>query len=191
MLESRHVWKLALPMGALLSLAVAAAALAQGSGSSRATPTPPRQQTPQEFAAALWGYINRDKAPYRQWVATETPAPNTVTDPHGAGGKTYVNDVADKDHLKLGYGAILVREEFGDDAKKPIAVSVMYRAKGTDPKNNDWYWLMFLPDGSVAKSAPEAGGRLILGRVASCIECHQKSGGKDLVFLNDAMADGK
>jgi hypothetical protein len=191
MLESRHVWKLALPMGAVLSLAVAAAALAQGSGSSRATPTPPRQQTPQEFAANLWRYINREKSPYRQWAAMESTVPDSMADPHGAGGKTYVNDVADKDHQKLGYGAILVREEFGDDAEKPIAVSVMYRAKGTDPKNNDWYWLKFLPDGSVAKSAPEAGGRLVLGRVASCIECHQKSGGKDLVFFNDAMADGK
>jgi len=167
------------------------AVLAQGSGSSRATPTPPRQQTPQEFAATLWGYINREKAPYRQWVVMETPAPDTVTDPHGAGGRTFLNDVADKDHQKLGYGAILVREEFGADAEKPIAVSVMYRAKGTDPKNNDWYWLKFLPDGSVAKSAPEAGGRLILGRVNSCIECHQKSEGTDLVFLNDAMAGRK
>ena len=72
MIASRHDWKLALPMGALLSIAVAAAALAQGSGSSRATPTPPRQQTAQEFAASLWGYINRDKAPYRQWAAAGT-----------------------------------------------------------------------------------------------------------------------
>jgi hypothetical protein len=87
MLKSRHVWRLALPMGTLLSLAVAAAALAQGSESSRATPTPPRQQTPQEFAASMWRYINRDKAPYRHWATVDTAAPDLVTDPHGAGGK--------------------------------------------------------------------------------------------------------
>jgi hypothetical protein len=191
MIASRHDWKRALPMGALLSIAVTAAAFAQGSGSSRATPTPPRQQTPQEFAANLWRYINRDKSPYRQWAGIESTAPDSIDDPHGAGGKTYLNDLAEKDQQKLGYGAVLVREEYGDDAEKPIAISVMYRAKGTDPKNNDWYWLKFLPNGSLAKSAPDAGSRPVLGRVASCIECHQKSRGKDLVFLNDARTDGK
>ena len=85
----------------------------------------------------------------------------------------------------------LVREEYAEDTENPVAISVMYRAKGADAKNSDWYWLSFLPDGSVAKSPADAGGRPIAGRVASCIECHQKAGGKDLVFLNDAMADGK
>jgi hypothetical protein len=191
MMTRRHAWKLALPMGALLSVVVAAAAFAQGSGSSRATPTPPRQQTPQEFAADLWRYINRDKSPYRQWAGMEVTGPDSNVDPHGTGGKTYFNDAADKDPQKLRYGAILVREEYGDDAEKPIAISVMYRAKGTDSKNNDWYWLKFLPDGSVAKSPADAGSRPVLGRVASCIDCHQKAAGKDLVFANDAMADGK
>lgn len=165
-------------------------ALGQGSGSSRATPTPPRQPTPQEFAANMWRYINRDKAPFSHWAMAEPTSSESNEDPHGTGGKTYFNDVAEKDRQALGYGSIIVREEYGDDPKEPLSVSVMYRAKGTDPKNNDWYWLKFLPNGTVAKTPPEASGRPIIGRVASCIECHKKAVGADLVFSNDVVPDG-
>lgn len=155
--------------------------LAQGSGSSRATPSRPRQPTTEEFAASMWRFINRDSASYRAWASAAPAAPETVDDPHGTGGKAYWNDVAAKDARQIPFGSILVRDEYDDAGRKLRSVSVMYRVTGADPKNGDWYWMQFDPAGSLMKS-PEAGNRPIVGRVASCIACHQKADGGDYVF---------
>ncbi|MBI2825058.1 MAG: cytochrome P460 family protein [Planctomycetia bacterium] len=166
---------------------VASTAWAQGSGSSRATPSPPRQPTTEEFAASLWKYLHREQAPYAEWQAAEIAAPQSVQDPHGSNGKVYLNDVAAKDTERFAYSSIVVREDYVDNADRPQSISVMYRVRGADPKSGDWYWLKYTPDGKLARSATAGGGRPIAGRVASCIECHQKAVGKDLVFFNDAV----
>ena len=64
-------------------------------------------------------------------------------------------------------------------------ITVMYRSKGADPQHGDWYWLKYLPDGSIARTPEKEGKKAIAGKVASCIECHSKAGGKDLVYSND------
>ena len=82
-------------------------------------------------------------------------------------------------------GSIIVKENYGQDKETLMAITVMYRTAGFDPQNNDWYWIKFNPDGSVARTPDAEGGKPIAGRFASCIECHRSAGGGDLTFAND------
>jgi len=156
---------------------------AQGSGSSRATPTAPKPPTVDEFAASLWQFIHRDKAPYQQWPSSSSAPVAGVDNPHGAGSSVY-SDVAAKSWQQPSHGSILVREEH-DTEQKLRGVSVMYRVKGTAPQTNDWYWILYQPDGKLAKSPGNGGGKPVIGQLGTCIACHRKAPGQDLVFSND------
>jgi hypothetical protein len=169
-------------IAAIIALGVAGAALAQGSGSSRATPSPPRQPTVEEFAASFWQFINRTESPYQKWQTVETEVPQGMIDEHQQPRKTYLNAVAAKDQEKLPFGSILVRPQYGSDGKELENVNVMYRIKSSDPNKLEWYWIRFLANGTIVRTAGTAGNRPMAGRVSSCIECHQKAPGGDFIF---------
>jgi hypothetical protein len=178
------------PILALVMLGWQPVAFSQGSGSSRLSP--PRQtrpQTPAEFQQSFWKHITV-KSPYREWERWPVGAddPQAASQPHGPWVKTYANPVAAKDPARLGYGSILVNEEFDDDKTTLMAVNVMYCVKGTDPAHNDWYWLKYTPDGEVMKDPGSKSGKPTAGKVQRCISCHQKAR-TDLVYSNDE-ADG-
>lgn len=175
---------LTLLMAALLPSA--SRLLAQGSGSSRLSP--PRQtrpQTPAEFQQSFWKHITQ-KSPYRNWerwpAGSEDARP--ADGPHGPWVKTYAKQAGSNDSARLGYGSILVQEDYGNDKTTLKAVSVMYCVKGADPAHYDWYWLKYAPDGTVMRLPADQGGKPIAGKVQSCIQCHQKAKA-DLVFSND------
>ena len=162
-------------------------AVAQGSGSSRSTPSrPARPQTTEEFADSLWRFIVRQQSPYTKWDAVtaknvETPG---IGGAHGSNPRIYANPTAVQNLSSPPQGSIFVIDDYAEDGKTRNNVSIMYRAKGTDPEHNDWYWLRYLPNGSIARAGSTQGARPIAGKVTSCIECHEKAGGKDLVFSN-------
>jgi hypothetical protein len=163
-----------------------APAFSQGSGSSRLSP--PRQarpQTPAEFTQSFWKHIT-EKAPYREWARWPATAedPIAADEPHGPWVKTYANSVAAKNPTRLGYGSILVNEEYDEDKSTLKAVSVMYCVNGADPDHYDWYWLKYSRDGKVMQTPAGQGGKPIAGKVQSCINCHQKAR-TELVFSND------
>jgi cytochrome P460 len=162
-------------------------ARAQGSGSSRlSSPARQRPRTAEEFQRELWQYIARGNASYRTWAAWPNEEGFQEGEPpHGAFVKTYANSIAAKDATTLPYGSILVNEDYDQDQKILKSVSVMYSVNGTDPKNRDWYWLKYLPNGMVARSSADQGGKPLAGKVKSCIDCHRKAGGNDLVYSND------
>jgi hypothetical protein len=64
--------------------------------------------------------------------------------------------------------------------------TVMFKAaKGYDPRNQDWFWVKYEPDGSIGA---DGNGVAIAGRVDSpsgygCAGCHRKLGGQDLEVL--------
>ena len=166
------------------------AAFSQGSGSSRLSP--PRQtrpQTPAEFQQSFWKHIS-EKSPYRDWeqwpAGSEEPRP--ASEPHGPWVKTYAKPAGTNDPTRLGYGSILVQEEYDEDKATLKAVSVMYCVKGADPAHYDWYWLKYTPNGKVMKAPAEQGGKPLGGKVQSCINCHQRAKA-DLVFSNDESDD--
>jgi hypothetical protein len=187
----------------LLSLAASIAVLfwlaspaaPQGSGSSRSAPErATRPQTPDEFYASFWKHLNKQDSPYKKWESL--PGKSDLREsapPHGDFVRTYANKTATGDPKALRYGSILVAENYDKDKKTLRDITVMYRAKGTDPQHGDWYWLKYLPDGSIARTPEKEGKKAIAGKVASCIECHAKAEGKDLVYSNDPdkKADAK
>jgi hypothetical protein len=172
---------------ALIALTAACNTMAQGSGSSRATPSPPRQPTVEEFASSFWQFLNRSESPYQKWQTIEGEVPQGVVDEHQLPRKAYLNSTAAKDREKLPFGSILVRPQYSADGKELQNINVMYRIKSSDSDKLEWYWLCYLPDGAIAKTAGAAGNRPMAGRVSSCINCHQKAAGGDLVFFNQGI----
>ena len=152
---------------------------------------PVAYQADESFETRFWNWLQESK--YKNWA----PVPGKSGDaypgksPHGAFLKMYLNRTAAGNLSSLPYGSILVKENYGKDRKTLMAVTVMYRTKGYDSKHNDWYWVKYAPDGSVAKvpNMPKfpkkMWGMPIAGRFPSCIMCHDGADGKDFAFVND------
>jgi hypothetical protein len=195
--------------GASLVLVLDSPAAAQGSGSSRLNQPPPARsnrpapaypppaptyvpprvappQTPEVFQQALWRYLIRPQSPYTHW----SPLPDKAglrkgASPHGAFVRLYANGVAAVDPKGLPYGSILVLEDYTEDQRSRTGINILYRVKGYDPKNGDWYWMKSNENGTVVRTSAEEGSRPIAGRALGCIECHRKAAGNDFVFSND------
>ncbi len=187
----------------VIATVMATSAFAQGSGSSRVSPPPktgpssgsnrsvpasPRPPTPAEFAASFWKYLHKPNSDYHRWGTPGKTEFAKATMPHSSVGQTYLNDVTNKNLKQVPNGSVLVRDELTADGKAIRNVSVMYRSKGADPKNGDWYWIVYQPDGKLAQMTTKEGNVPVAGRVTSCIACHQKAADKDFVFLNDRPA---
>ncbi|MFV2068931.1 MAG: hypothetical protein ACC645_18350, partial [Pirellulales bacterium] len=138
----------------------------QGSGSSRtapprssqpsgrnnrSVPATPRPPTTAEFAASFWKYLHKPDATYRSWGSPGKTAVLNTDGSHGAFGRTFLNDQADRNLRQLPIGSVLIREEYDADGQALRNISVMYRAKGADPKNGNWYWMLYQPDGRLAR----------------------------------------
>ena len=171
-------------------------AFAQGSGSTRVPNSgtqpyrqpaaqPNRPQTPDEFYQSFWKHLVRQQDPYTKWEKLGEQTHPEPSGPHGALVKTYANKPAVGNLASAPQGAILVAENYGKDEQTLTSITVMYRVKGSEPKTNDWYWLEYLPNGSIARTPAKDGNKAIAGKVKSCIECHTKAEGKDFVFSND------
>ncbi len=125
---------------------------------------------------ALWQYIAVTE-PYTKWK----PWPGKADmypgkSPHGAFLKLYVNPIAFKTlqagSVALPDGAILVKENYGEDRSTLVAVTTMYKVSGYNPAAGDWFWTKYGPDGKVMTS----------GKVQSCIDCHKTAPGDDWLF---------
>ncbi len=137
------------------------------------------------FEGKFWSWLKQVE--YHNWA----PGPGKPTgaypgqSPHGKLVKTYLNRTAAGNSGRLPHGSIIIKENLGPDGKTLMAVTVMYKAKGYNPEGNDWYWVKYNPDGSVARTPAEKGSRPISGKFASCIECHSGADGNDFSFIND------
>jgi len=103
-----------------------------------------------------------------------TPARN----PHGAYLKLYGNqmaiEAASEAHDKpMPDGAILIMEDYDKDKETLKSVTVMYKVRGYNPAEGDWFWGRYAPDGRVMDS----------GKVESCIECHRTQDWHDYRFM--------
>lgn len=92
-------------------------------------------------------------------------------EPHGMLLTTYVNQEADKGlrsgNKELPKGSILIKENYMPD-KTLAAVTVMDK---TGDGKDDWFWVKYNPDGSVAKM----GDTPLAGKPGGCIGCHAAS----------------
>ncbi len=124
-----------------------------------------------EKAKALWDMMQSDK--YQETWALYPGKGKFYKgqEPHGMLLTTYVNTAADEG-LKSGAkelpkGSILIKENYKPD-KTLAAITVMDK---TGDGKDDWFWVKYTPDGSVAKK----GEMSLAGKPGGCIGCHAAS----------------
>lgn len=141
--------------------------------------------TVETFEQKFWNYLLRAK--YRNWapVPGQSDAMYEGQSPHGAYLKMYLNRTAAGNPSKLPSGSIIIKENYGADQKTLMAITAMYKNKGYNPSGDDWYWVKFNPDGSVASKNTESRTKRLAGRVQGCISCHDGADGNDFTFFND------
>jgi len=63
------------------------------------------------------------------------------------------------------------------------------REAGYDADNGDWFWAMFMADGTVGKNGMgmRLAGRVAKGMDEGCIACHTAADGDDYVFTSNAI----
>lgn len=145
-----------------------------------------------DYAALLWkvmeeGRLVGDNALYG--------FPYEGIEPHGLLLETFYTEATINGHtgtlvVKRNYGPAGVQpdEVIADPAGHLGAVTVMFRREaGYDADNQDWFWVKYLPDGSLDKNPKgmRLAGRVAKGADAGCIACH--SGEDDYLFTTDAM----
>ncbi len=75
-----------------------------------------------------------------------------------------------------------------DPAKHLGAITVMFRREaGFDEDNKNWFWVMYMPDGTLGKNPAgmRMSGRIAKGMDVGCIACHSQE--EDRVFLTDHL----
>ena len=125
--------------------------------------------------AAFWNYITK-VSPYQKWkMWPDHQGMQPGRAPHGPFHKVYVNDTAlAATKPPLPYGSIQVKESYTTD-KKLAAVTVMYKVKGYNPGDGDWFWAKYSLDG---KAKP-------FGKPKGCIACHGTRAKNDFVLVHD------
>jgi hypothetical protein len=133
-----------------------------------------RAEMPGPDAAALWKYIT-EESPYTQWSFwPDHKGMQPGRSPHGAFHKVLVNKPAlEATSVPIPDGSIVVKENFTAD-KKMAALTIMYKVKGYDPDNGDWYYAKYDPDGTIGPA----------GKVRGCIACHAGNAKNDYIFVH-------
>lgn len=119
--------------------------------------------------------------------------------PHGMMLETFYTTATVNGHegsliVKRNYGpeGVSVDEVLGDPDTHLAAVTVMFqREAGYDSDNRDWFWVKYLPDGSLDKNPTgmRLAGRVGKGADAGCIACHAGAG-ETLIFTTTAEVPG-
>jgi len=144
------------------------------------------------YAAKLWKSLSN--AGFVGVDATIMSAPYTGTHPHGA-----ILDTIDATATVDGYtGVVIIKRNYGGKgvskaavANDPLrylkAITVMFKRKGYDPEDKDWFWVKFAPNGSVLKNPKgmSLAGRVAKGMNKGCIACHKAAPGGDMVYNHD------
>jgi len=122
--------------------------------------------------------------------------PYEGTDPHGMMLETFYTTGTIDGHtgdliVKRNYGpaGVSADEVLASPDAHLAAYTVMFRREaGYDPEDKDWFWVKYLPDGTL-DTMPDGmpmAGRIAKGMDDGCIACHQ-GGGEDLVFTSDYL----
>lgn len=160
---------------------IASAAIAQNFGG----------QEDQDYAAQLWQtMLDRNLAGEGAIKAF----PYEGSDPHGMMLETFYTDATVDGHtgtlvIKRNYGpeGVTVDQVLGDPDEHLAAVTIMFRrSEDYAPDSGNWFWVKYLPDGSLDK-APD--GTPLAGKAQGCISCHATAEGGDYVFTTNANLD--
>lgn len=178
---------------------LAAAILGLGLATAGAT-SAPAQNAPfgsdadAAYAAKIWAAME-DQALAGTGMIHAFPYDGVA--PHGMMLETFYSSAMIDGHsgdliVKRNYGPEGVRsdEVLADPMKHLGAITVMYRREaGFDDDNQNWFWVKFLPDGSLDKNPKgmRLAGRVAKGADQGCIACH--SGEDDYIFTTDHIGN--
>lgn len=119
--------------------------------------------------------------------------------PHGMMLETFYTIATVDGHegsliVKRNYGpeGVSTDEVLADPGTHLAAITVMFqREAGYDEENRDWFWVKYLPDGSLDKNPAgmRLAGRVGKGADAGCIACHSGAG-DTLIFTTSAAVPG-
>ena len=112
--------------------------------------------------------------------------------PHGAILESITSEVTVGKHK----GKVIVKRNYGGDgvsidavkadrAKFLGSITVMFkRDAGYDKDNNDWFWVKYKPDGSLATNPKGMmlAGRVMKGKDKGCIACHSAVKANDYIY---------
>lgn len=174
---------------------ILATALVFGAAATQAQdmPMPFGSEADAAYAKLLWDVMTASKLAGPGMIRS---APYEGTDPHGMMLETFYTTATIEGHT----GDLIVKRNFGpegvsadevlaDPDKHLGAYTVMFRREaGFDPEDKDWFWIKFLPDGSLDKmpNGMPMAGQIAKGMAEGCIACH-KGGGEDMVFTSDYL----
>ncbi|NDV20139.1 hypothetical protein GO013_12010 [Pseudodesulfovibrio sp. JC047] len=134
------------------------------------------EDMPGPDSAKLWEYITTVD-PYTEWGFW--PDHEGMQDgraPHGPKHKVFVNATGLKCMMApVMPGTIEVKENYSEDEKELLVITVMYKIKGYNPDAGDWYWVKYMPDGTVKKA----------GKPAGCIGCHATRVANDYILVHE------
>lgn len=145
-----------------------------------------------EYAQLLWDAMVSSKLVGDDAIMA---TPYDGQEPHGMMLETFYSTATIDGHT----GDLIVKRNYGpegvdaaailmDPAKHLGAVTVMFRREdGYDADNANWFWVKYLPDGTLDKNPAgmQLAGRVAKGADAGCIACH--SGVEDYVFTSDHL----
>jgi hypothetical protein len=146
------------------------------------------------YAAQIWAAMQDQRLAGPDAIYT---IPYEGSDPHGMMLETFFSTATIDGHtgdlvVKRNYGPVGVEADqvMADPAKHLGAITVMFRREaGFDEDTKNWFWVKYLPDGTLDKNPK---GMVLAGKVAKgadvgCIACHTGADGDDYVFTSNAF----
>ena len=93
--------------------------------------------------------------------------------------------------VKRNYGGpdVSIENVANEPAKYLKAITVMFKRRGFDPEDKDWFWVKYKPDGSLHENEKgmKLAGKIAKGMPKGCIACHKAAPGGDFMFKNDRI----
>ena len=146
-----------------------------------------------EYAAQIWKAMEAQKL---VGDGAMMSFPYEGVEPHGMLLETFYSSAKIDGHT----GELIVKRNYGPEGveidqvlNNPkdhlAAITVMFRREeGYDADNANWFWVKYLPDGTLDKNPKgvELAGRVAKGAEAGCIACH--SAEDDYVFTYEMAA---
>ncbi len=166
--------------------------LGAGIGTANAQMAPFGSEEDQAYASLIWKAMVAANLAGDNMIRT---LPYEGVDPHGKMLETFYTTATIDGHT----GNLIVKRNYGpegvdadtvlmDPDKHLGAITVMFqREDGYDPDNQNWFWVKYLPDGSLDRNPKgmALAGMVAKGADVGCIACHSQV--DDYIFTTDAV----
>lgn len=145
-----------------------------------------------DYAALLWNVMVESRLAGDNAVLS---TPYDGSPPHGKMLETFyttatIGDYTGRLVIKRNYGPEGVEADqiLAEPGKHLGSITVMFqREAGYDADNANWFWVKYLPDGTLDKNPKgmALAGRVAKGASKGCIACHSLAG--DYLYTTDAF----